>query len=354
MKNTPNSFHFLRFLAASLVLYGHSYPLTGRGTFDALQLLSQGLFPTAHMGVCIFLVISGYLIAQSLENSPTAVAFLYKRILRIFPGLIIASVVTVVIIGAIATQLPANEYFSNADTFRYFKVIKLFPFYPDHLPGVFEQLPIAGQVNGSLWTLAYEFLYYLILLAVFIFFSFRQRLIYPLTLLAAWVVVCLVGERLQGAIRVVPMLHLSYFATFDFGLYFLAGVVAYVYRDKIKYRLGYFLLAIGLWIGVYVLTRFFPAIPLRYIVLVRYLCLPYLVLYIAFLKSPLNQFSRWGDYSYGMYIYGFPVQQLIVHFLGTSITIEAMIALSFLAVVPLAWLSWHFVENPALKLKKLL
>lgn len=64
-----NNFHLIRFIAASLVLYGHCYPLTGRGTYDYLTIISQGIFPTSHIGVCIFFIVSGFLVSQSLMRS---------------------------------------------------------------------------------------------------------------------------------------------------------------------------------------------------------------------------------------------------------------------------------------------
>jgi peptidoglycan/LPS O-acetylase OafA/YrhL len=64
-----NNFHLIRFIAASLVLYGHCYPLTGRGNYDYITIISQGIFPTSHMGVCIFFIVSGFLVSQSLQRS---------------------------------------------------------------------------------------------------------------------------------------------------------------------------------------------------------------------------------------------------------------------------------------------
>lgn len=148
-KINNNNFHFLRFLAATLVIYGHSYPLTGRGNLDKLQEWSLGVFPTAHMGVCIFFTISGYLIAKSLHSSTTINNYLWKRLLRLLPGLIVACLITVFIVGPIATELSLKDYFSQKATYRYFRVIKLFPRFDDSLPGVFTTLP-SGSINGSM------------------------------------------------------------------------------------------------------------------------------------------------------------------------------------------------------------
>ncbi|PWJ56012.1 acyltransferase-like protein [Dyadobacter jejuensis] len=148
-----NNFHLIRFIAAVLVIYGHTYPLMGLGNLDHIQLWSGGLFPTAHMGVCIFFSISGYLIAQSLLGSSTLVQYSWKRFLRIMPGLIVLALFTILLIGPLVTTLSTSGYFHNPDTYAYIRIIKLFPAYPDQLPGVFKELPLS-LVNGSLWTLA--------------------------------------------------------------------------------------------------------------------------------------------------------------------------------------------------------
>jgi hypothetical protein len=146
-----NNFHFLRLMAASMVILGHVYPISGRGTFDFIQIWTNGVIPTAHLGVCIFFSVSGYLVTQSLENSSSGWSYLWKRSLRIFPGLIFSTLITILFVGALATTLPLKQYFFNSDTWRYLSVIKLYPSYTDSLPQVFKTNPTTA-VNGSLWT----------------------------------------------------------------------------------------------------------------------------------------------------------------------------------------------------------
>ncbi len=354
ISHRSNNFDFLRFLGASLVIYGHAYPLSGRGTFDHIQLWTRGLFPTAHMGVAIFFVISGFLIAQSLARSPSVSNYVWKRCLRIFPGLIVAALLTVFFVGPILTDLPLNKYFTAKDTYKYLTVIKLYPPYPDTLPGVFEQAT-NRSVNGSLWTLAYEFSCYFALLAVSLVIAARIRGKVILgAFLAVWASFLLWYPVLSASTYRLPFFHLKLFNLIDFGMYFVAGSAAYHFKDYILYK-GYIALTFFLiWMGSYLLAESLIAVPLTCVVWARYLAVPYLVLYLSFLSGPLNQFGRYGDLSYGLYIYAFPIQRIVVEKIGETAPIEEIIFLSFLFTLPFAWLSWSFIEKPCLKYKKLI
>lgn len=349
-----NNFDFLRFLGASLVIYGHAYPLSGRGTFDHIQLWSRGLFPTAHMGVAIFFVISGFLIAQSLARSPSIPNYIWKRCLRIFPGLIVAALITVFLGGPILTHLPLSEYFTMGNTYKYFMVVKLYPPYPDTLPGVFEQAS-DRSVNGSLWTLAYEFTCYFALLAIQLIFPARYRGKAVLTsFLVVWLTFLLWYPPLSASSFQIPFLHLKIFNLVDFGMYFVAGSVAFYYKNYILYRGSVALIFLFLWLGSYLLAESLVSVPLIWVIWARYLAIPYLVLYLSFLRGPLNQFGRYGDLSYGLYIYAFPIQRIVIAVVGEVTPIGEIIFLSFLFTLPFAWLSWNFIEKPCLRYKKLI
>jgi peptidoglycan/LPS O-acetylase OafA/YrhL len=348
-----NNFDFLRFLGASFVIYGHAYPLSNRGNFDDLQLLSRGLFPTAHMGVALFFVISGYLIAQSLTNSTSGLNFIWKRSLRIFPGLLVAALVTIFVFGALATRLPLSEYFLNRETYRYLLIVKLYPPYPNALPGVFDTTADTS-INNSIWTLAYEFTCYLALLGASLLFPRHKRKWILATFVTLWASYFFWSGYFQTTFMVVPVLHLGVYNLLDFSMYFLGGSVAYYYKKYIPFKGSLALGFIAVWIGIYLISENFHVIPLSTIVWFRYLAMPYLVLYLSFLKGPFNRFGRMGDLSYGLYIYAYPIQRIIVAAVGESSPVSEIIVLSFLCTAPLAWLSWKFVEKPFLRLKHVL
>lgn len=340
----------MRFAAATLVLFGHSYALTGRP--DWLSEATLGLFPPANMGVCLFFIVSGYLITQSLETSPTTTNFIWKRVLRIYPGLTVSVLLTVLVLGPLLTTLPVADYFRRAETYRYLTALRLFPPYHFELPGVFRAQPVT-LVNGSLWTLCYEVSFYLILLGVARLGGFAHRHWLLAGTGLAWVVMLLAGGPLGGTTRLIPLVNLNPFETLNFGLFFAAGMLARLYRQQLVYAGRYAVLALVVWLGTYALTRLFPAVPLVLIRWVRYPALSYLVLYVCFLKGSLNRFGDRGDVSYGLYIYGFPVQQVLVGLLGVGVSAPLMIMLSIVATLPLAIASWSWVEKPALKWKML-
>jgi len=160
-----NNFNLMRFIAASLVLLSHSYALTGVAQ-DPLLAVSGMDF--GHLAVDIFFVTSGFLVTGSLIKRADVRAFAGARLLRIVPGLLVANVVTVFVIGAIFTSLPLLDYLGKKDLYRFVfdNTILVTGDLRWTLPGVFADNPIKDAVNGSLWTLPYEVeLYGLLLLA---------------------------------------------------------------------------------------------------------------------------------------------------------------------------------------------
>ena len=342
-----NNFHLIRFIAASLVLFGHCYPLTGRGNYDYITLASQGIFPTSHMGVCIFFIVSGYLVSQSLQNSHTISSFIWKRTLRIFPALIIVLLLCVFVLGPICTTVSLQKYFHSSETYHFLKLIKLYPYVENNLPGVFKNLPIS-DVNGSLWTLPYEVTMYLFLvfLQIINVFSKRNLLLLLFTVTLPIFIYLFFNYHPTS---LIPILHLFFSDTLEFGFFFMFGTIMFLFKDKIKYRFIYFIGMLFLWFGL----GFLHLTSSIQIKIISFVALPYIVLYLANLKGKLNDFSKFGDFSYGIYIYAYPVQQMIIYFYGTNISIAKLFIMSTLIVLPLSILSWYLVEEKALRFKNL-
>jgi peptidoglycan/LPS O-acetylase OafA/YrhL len=342
-----NNFHLIRFIAASLVLYGHCYPLTGRGNYDYLTTASQGVFPTSHMGVCIFFIVSGYLVSQSLQNSRNIYNFIWKRVVRIFPALIVVLLLCISVIGVICTTLSYKTYWESPETYRFLKLIKLYPYVQNSLPGVFEKNP-EKAVNGSLWTLPYEVTMYafLVILQLINFFK-KRNLVLILFLLSFPISVYYIFNT--SSLKLIPFIHLSFVDTLEFGIFFMAGTLMFLFKDKIQFRVAYFIIVTFLWFGL----GFLHITSSMMIKIISFIALPYIVLYLANLKGRLNNFSKFGDFSYGIYIYAYPIQQMIVNFHTTNITILKLFLLSSLIVLPLSIISWYLVEERALRYKSL-
>ena len=296
------NFDVMRLIAALLVVVSHTFPLAGQ---PALTI--RGVEDLGALGVSVFFVISGYLVAASYVRDPKS--YLLKRVLRIEPGLIASLVVTVVLLSFVTTA-PQAEYWRAGALY----VVRNALLYPAtyELPGVFEGVAMAGVVNGVLWTLRLEFTFYLVLWAI------RARLALVLGLLAACTAVFVVMTFTHPNWADDRVTRIAFLAARN-GLLFFAGAAVQL--------LGW---RIPVWLGAGSVVAFPFIGPLA---------LPTAVLGLARPgKLP-------ADLSYGVYIYAFPLQQLLAAY-G-----QLNVATAVLAVVPFALMSWFLIERPALKLK---
>lgn len=341
LSRSSNNFDLLRLLAASFVLIGHSpLILTTRPlAWDPSSILFS--IPIHYFGVLIFFIISGFLVSKSWESKKSIVDFLAGRVLRIFPALICVVLLSVFVLGPLLTTLPLADYFSSEITHKYLQDISLYRMYY-YLPGVFESNPIGSSINGSLWTLPYEFTCYLFLMILGLLTVLKNKWASLALLLISTVAYILFTREINRI--VIPIIGIDFEHFFSLFLYFFSGAVYYQFRSLIPFNF------IGLILCAVVTTL----IKLRYIPdLLHVFTLPYLVLFFVFSnKLKLHNAGKYGDFSYGIYLYAFPVQQLIVYFHTKELNIAYMILLSFLFTLPLAVLSWKFVERPALSLRK--
>lgn len=296
------NFDLMRLVAALLVVVSHTFPLAGQPPFRIVGVEDLGA-----LGVSIFFVISGYLVSASYERDPKS--YLLKRVLRIEPGLIASLVVTVGLL-AFVTTAPAAEYWPAAGMY----VVRNALLYPAtyELPGVFQHAPMAGVVNGVLWTLRLEFSFYLVLLVI------RARLAWVLALTGLCAAV-FVAMTITDPHWASEKLTRIVFLTARNGLLFFAGAALQLSRRKVP-----------LWLGAGSAVAFPLLGPLA---------LPTAVLGLARPgKLP-------ADLSYGVYIYAFPIQQWL------AVQGQLNVATAVLAVLPFAAASWFLVERPAMKLK---
>lgn len=330
-----NNFDFLRFFAAALVVFGHSYGLSGQAEREPLRLFS-GSYDSADIAVHVFFVMSGFLIAASWLNSRSVLDFAAKRALRIFPALIVSALLVVLLVGPLATTLPLGDYFAAPGILAYLANAALITEF--HLPGVFVSNPFAHTVNGSLWTLPYEVLMYATVLTLGLL-----KVLGRSTALIGFVLLMGIHFQLMPLLE-IPSDLLRKISRL--GMFFYAGMALYLYRQRVHWN---WMLA-ALLVGANLLSA-----RSDYWELVHVLTLPYLTLYLAQLPIPrLARFGRAGDFSYGLYIYSFPIQQLIMHWTDGQLPLVPFMLLGFTASLAAAVLSWHLVESPALALKRYL
>ncbi|MBS0454384.1 MAG: acyltransferase [Proteobacteria bacterium] len=327
-EHPENNFDFWRVLAASMVLFSHQFALLGKPEPQILPKVTPGT-----LGVCVFFAISGFLVMQSWQRDPHALRFLWKRVLRIWPGLIAACCIAALVLGPIVSSLSPAEYFQSGATWRYFKTLLLDIKY--ELPGVFEDNPYPRAVNGSLWTIPVEVRWYLVVLAAGLFGLFRHRAI-ALTCLVA------LAAYHFGIYGAETNPRPNFFR--EYGLFFLAGVCLQLYRQVWSQRLlacaGFTLLGAS--------AAFFLGHPF----VALWITVPFAVIAFGLASTPfIRRFGRIGDLSYGIYIYAFPVQQMIIWATQGRYPFVGTLAISALVTTVVAYVSWHGIERPALSLK---
>jgi peptidoglycan/LPS O-acetylase OafA/YrhL len=330
-----NNFDFCRFWLAILVIFAHSFALAeGDERHEPMGLLTSGQLGAGRFAVCCFFAISGFLISHSWLRSTTAASFLWKRVKRIYPAFIVAVALGVFVISPIAS--------GSTLTLRQLLMlpINLLALRGCEPSLIFEHNPFPGALNGSLWTIPYEFKSYLALMALGGLGLLNNRTL---------ALPCLLVATVLGSVA-YPYYHLTVLergaiaaligqatAWFDVLPYFLTGAVFYQYRARIPLCNRYAACS-ALALACAALLP-----PLGRIVF------PFAITYLLFWFSfhPLVRFHNWarhGDFSYGIYLYAFPIQQLIAM---TVPGISPM--LMFAAATPLAvlsgLLSWHIVEK---------
>lgn len=341
LQNNPhhnNNFDFLRFLFASFVICTHSYALLGNIQGDPLYGISGRVF--SEVGVCGFFVISGYLIHQSLERSSSLRSFVRKRITRIFPGLIVAVLFAALVIGALVTELPLLTYYNHKGTWLY--ALDNAFLVPRHqvLPGVFTR-NAETAVNGSLWTLRYELLFYGLLSLLFGVSRPAKKWFVPLLFL-----ICLTGYFClrYDLINGLPAgLHKFLFYACNLGCYFAAGTFLSLFAPVLQQKKTLLLILSSVaFLGV---LLFFQ----KELEIISFIAFPLMVITFGLHYFKALHFSRYtGDISYGTYIYAYPLQQALIVWLQPQHA-GPLTLLSFLLSWTMGYLSWHLVEKRFLK-----
>lgn len=334
-----NNYDIIRFLAATLVIYQHSYPLGAGIGGDIVNRLTNGQWTAGALGVAIFFVISGFLITKSYERSNNLFVFAKARILRIYPGLIMSILLVTFIIGPLVTNLPIRAYLTNKQTYEYFEVIKLFPM-KWSLPGVFENNVYKGSVNGSLWTIPFEVICYFIV-AIFGFLGFYRYKISIIFLFAASMYCFLFYSSIWPTGK--QILGLQFIELLMLFNYFSAGMLIYIFRNKIPMSRFFAMFSI---IMLYLSAKH-GGVANSFVVFGSYL-----IIYFANLPIwKISQFSKYGDFSYGMYIYAFPIQQMVTFYHGGKMSPVVNFMYSFILTLMISILSWHIIEKRALNFK---
>jgi peptidoglycan/LPS O-acetylase OafA/YrhL len=329
-----NSFQLIRLLLAVAVLYRHSFDLLASGHADVVLDLIP---PRTHLGriaLCFFMVVSGFLVTHSWFQSDGWRDFLWRRGLRVYPAFVVASVFSAFVAAPLGSTDPAG-YVDSLDLGRF--LLDVAQLNKLSVPPSFLANPFPGPINGSLWSIKIEFECYLALIALGLVGALRWR-----AGMLGLFALLLVGHAVQGY---VPS-RLDRFANHvQLATFFLAGSVFYLYRDRIRWSLG--------WLEVAGLVTVVTAILEVGFVELLPIFGTYVLLYLAYEpRLATLRVGRRVDLSYGIYLYAWPLQQLIVQAFGPALNPYTLSLAALAASAGLAWLSWRFVEQPFLALKR--
>jgi peptidoglycan/LPS O-acetylase OafA/YrhL len=327
-----NNFDLLRAIFAVTVFCVHAAVLSVNN-----HLLSLTCFLSSEVAVKSFFVVSGFLIFMSYQNSHTISSFFSKRIRRIYPAYLFV-ILASVLMGVFFTTLPVNEYWS-VSTLKYFLANLIFiNFLQPTLPGLFTE-NFNPAVNGALWTLKIEVMFYIAVpLIVFCFNRFGRLPVMLLLFISSVIysyVLFAMAQSNGGGAFVELQRQLPGQLTF-----FIVGAAGYYYFEAFK-KYALYLVLLGLL--AFVFKAHLPWIVLEP------LSLGVLVIYFATAFTYVGDFGKYGDFSYGIYILHFPILQLLI---ANHIFVDSpllFITVAGALVLFSSILLWHFVEKPFLR-----
>jgi peptidoglycan/LPS O-acetylase OafA/YrhL len=284
-----------------------------------------------------FFALSGFLVMGSALRLQRTSTFLANRALRIFPALMVEVALSALVLGPIFTTLPPALYFTHPEFLRYFgnavgEVTML-------LPGVFRQNHATAAVNVNLWTLPSEFWCYAIMAAAMLTGLAYRRLLFSAAAAAA-IIATAAYYSLSGSLDPGKAPHLGNVIV----IYFVVGALAYHWRSRLPVRWSLFLLCAGM---SYVLLsdRAYTYLAIPFVV--------YATLFVGMIRFPRVRLLQSGDYSYGLYLFGFPITQALAAAYPSLQTAPVSLTLiAGLLSCGFAWASWHLIEKNALALRR--
>lgn len=327
-EHKDNNLNLIRLIAALAVIYGHSSAITGNGPPDIfLQLVGYKFI--GGVAVDVFFVISGFLITASAASGNGLIYYSASRILRIYPALVACVVLSVFVLGP---ALSTTDYWNSSQVWQYLWRNSTSYSTEYFLPGVFQDLHDKA-INGSLWSLPIEIRLYVVIFFFAVIGILRSRALFNLAFFCIVVAGYLMPDLWAPIFHDENHRHVA--------MMFLIGSFAWINRESIPINPALLLLLLFFAASQHKMASFGVAYSI---------VIPYAVFYLSFAPGG-TWFNRFGDYSYGVYLYGWISQQLVMTALPTASN-AANTGLGCAMALCFAALSWHIVEKPALKYRQ--
>lgn len=327
-------FDTLRLVLSIAVLCWHSIPLCyGSAVEQSVWTSPVGRPFMAIMPV--FFALSGFLVAGSAQRMASVTPFILSRGLRIFPALITEVVLSALLIGGLFTTIPLVKFYSDSMFFQYFGSLigKVAP----QLPGVFANNPYAGMVNNNLWTIPPEILCYLFMAIIMVVGLSKGK--WGVTIASLVLTVLNVSYDLRVGFEAMDARWPARYLV----LAFAYGGALFMWRHALPYRRD--LMAACLLVGLATLRA-----PLS--IYLGIIALTYVMAYLGVTKLWTIPVLERGDYSYGIYLYSFPMQQVVIHIFPGTKEFYWNILLALPLSIAFAMFSWHVIEKPALSFRR--
>ncbi len=323
-----NNADLLRLIAACAVIWGHAYALVpGSTTTEPIgQLL--GFDYSGSLAVEFFFFLSGILVTNSWINNSSPLNFILARFFRVFPAVLVSAAACVLLLGPMLTTLPLNSYFSNSTVFT---AIFRHPYVEYSLPGVFEHSnnPLT---NGSIWTIRYELIMYAMLLAAGLCGVFRHKLFATVVLISILAISMFFPEEVE----MIGLMNVNIGGRLP--AFFAFGALLALYKDQASINIrivsGLILFA---WIcrhGSAFQFVFYPAFLITALWLMT--------------TEPIKALRLPGDFSYGVYVFGWPIQQVMAA-VFPNFGVHANQVVTIAASLALASISWFVIEKPCIR-----
>ncbi|MFP3556262.1 acyltransferase [Paraburkholderia sp. SIMBA_049] len=329
LRRGNNNADLLRLIAATAVIWGHAYALVPvPGVNEPLRNL-LGFDYSGSLAVKFFFFLSGILVTNSWLTKPNAIRFASARLFRIFPLLIVSALITIVIMGPALTSLSAYEYFHHRSELRQ---VLFHPYIEYVLPGVFGHA-LYPQVNGSIWTIKYELMLYALLLGAGMCGLFRFRLAAAVVLVAV-IVVCMIWPN---GITVIGLPNVNKGGQLP--AFFAFGSLLALYKERVRIEGR---LCVGLAVLAFTVRH---GSAFEYVFLPAFFITALWVMSLDMVKS----IRLPGDFSYGVYVFGWPVQNTFANIFPHS-GIHGNQIMTFACAFLLAVGSWFLIEKPCIAL----